>query len=246
MMRKSWESHAKIIHVQYPRVYQMPMTRLLLRFTLGLMIVLGSATIAVHALVAPDWNVLNMLLPPDCAAPCFLGVRPGQTTLRQAIPLLNHHPYISGLRGEQSSTGAYTTYRIRWSGQQPDWIDTRWGTVRVLVQTEPEVSDDVVYSALIRSNTRLSLAHFYAALGQPDMIQVRESRQNPGLSYLRIQHLYPSYGLILTTDTPCPTRFDALLDAPVSLAVTSKVVAATDALSIQRLSEIYRHDLCAG
>src|SRR4051794_17887749 len=51
-----------------------------------------------------------------CAAPCFLGIRPGVTTREEALALLKAHPWV----GEISERGDIIGWI--WNGEQPAFL----------------------------------------------------------------------------------------------------------------------------
>ena len=84
---------------------------------LSLTLAFAGALGAIHA-QPYDLNDLRALLAPDpaCAAPCFLGVRPGHTTPEQASALLRANDWVA--RVDQSDSQIVWS----WSGRQPRWI----------------------------------------------------------------------------------------------------------------------------
>jgi hypothetical protein len=69
---------------------------------------------------------LSLFLEPprDCPAPCFMGIQPGQTTLDEAIALLESHAWVKDVR---AYIGDLTQYEglvcWSWSGKQPAFIN---------------------------------------------------------------------------------------------------------------------------
>ena len=68
-----------------------------------------------------DLNVL--LMPPDgCEPPCFVGIRPGRTTVDEALTVLQTHEWISEPRMSAPGNG-FSLINWQWSGLQPDLIN---------------------------------------------------------------------------------------------------------------------------
>ena len=55
--------------------------------------------------------------PEGCPTPCFIGIRPGVTTVVQAMEKLTESGWANTIRQDAG------TIRWKWSGGQPDWID---------------------------------------------------------------------------------------------------------------------------
>lgn len=68
------------------------------------------------------------LHPPDaCKMPCWQGIRPGETTLDETLSLLNAHPWVKDIVVyEQVYTQGIGFIRWRWSGQQPEIINSQY------------------------------------------------------------------------------------------------------------------------
>jgi hypothetical protein len=101
------------------------------------------------------------LLPPaDCAAPCFLGVRPGITTLVDAQVILAAHPWIDHI----AATNVEHIYRAELAPAFPLW---RSGASSPLLRIE----DDVVTWVFWQANS-VSRGDLRLALGAPSTIRV--------------------------------------------------------------------------
>ena len=103
------------------------MLRFLLMPMLALTLLFGAAIGSIRA--QPDdaayrQAVRDFLLPPlDCPSPCWQGIRPGITTLNEALELLDSRGWTGTInfhRGMAMDTGLLL---MEWSGQQPAFID---------------------------------------------------------------------------------------------------------------------------
>jgi hypothetical protein len=65
-----------------------------------------------------DGGLRAALLTPNCSAPCFLGIRPGETPRAKAITLLQAHPWVASVSAQASSL----TATWRWNGSQPAFL----------------------------------------------------------------------------------------------------------------------------
>jgi len=70
------------------------MTRFYVRFMLCALVTVGFATLLVHAQPYDDYE-LRWLPVNNCFTACFMGIRPGKTTLEEAAKLLKAHPWVN-------------------------------------------------------------------------------------------------------------------------------------------------------
>lgn len=64
-----------------------------------------------------DRDLRQLLLPEGCPSPCFMGIRPGFTTIGEAMPLLRLNAWVE----QATDNGNFASWS--WSGQQPHFID---------------------------------------------------------------------------------------------------------------------------
>jgi len=93
------------------------MRRFIQSLTLLLLFFTSLLTLVVRARPVDDSGLRQLLNPPDCPAPCFLGIRPGVTTMTEAFAHLSQHPWVGTL--EHSDNNITWT----WNGQQPSIFD---------------------------------------------------------------------------------------------------------------------------
>lgn len=74
-------------------------------FTLGLLML--------RLLPYSDSDLRPLFVPDDCAQPCFMGIRPGETTIAEAVALLESHAWV----GEISQQPDLIMWA--WNGSQP-------------------------------------------------------------------------------------------------------------------------------
>jgi len=105
------------------------MLRLLLIPMVALTLMFGAAIGSIRA--QPDdtayrQSLRDFLLPPQgCAAPCWQGIRPNETTLTEALALLESRGWSGSVnfqRGMAMDTGLLV---VQWSGQQPSFINSQ-------------------------------------------------------------------------------------------------------------------------
>lgn len=148
-----------------------------------------------------------LLTPPDgCAAPCFMGVRLGNTVSTQTVPILRRHPWVDQIY--MHLDGYYWDWS--WSGDQPAFIDaSRRGFLGARA-----VFDDTYNTLYIA--TSITLADLVLALGKPDystFTRVERVRSRVLLHSV----VYEDLGLQADGYIDCPIRVSRLWDIPLVL-----------------------------
>lgn len=95
------------------------MTRFLLRSSLYALAAIGMAALLALTQLS-DNPQLRGLLTDSCLASCFMGVRPGVTTVEEAKTLLEAHPWVDRvimIKNDEPYQMAWT-----WSDQAPDFL----------------------------------------------------------------------------------------------------------------------------
>jgi hypothetical protein len=106
-----------------------------------------------------EWR--DLLLPPDCPAPCFLGIRPGGTSVEEALRLLEHDQRV------EQVTRRYDAYLYRpivnWSWrnniQHNAEADSN-GFIYLLQDRKPVVQ-------ALRANPGIAMGYLNLILGKP-------------------------------------------------------------------------------
>ena len=171
-----------------------------------LLLLIAACAVPIFAIRAHpyDDSALRALLTPpaDCPAPCFMGIRPGVTTLWEALELLDQHGWVARLgaydfENSQNPDGTVTIMLTwEWSGAQPGVIDSsRSGSLWVL--------DDLIVS--IDVVTRLQQGDIQLALGLPDKEQFITVRGPQGDLYTHYAW-YETPSLMIIADNRCPAR----------------------------------------
>ncbi len=102
---------------------------------------------ATRALFAP---------PPGCPAPCLLGIRPGQTTLDEALKLLAAHPWVAGTTVYRDSDGQVRNLSWDWNGRQP---------AAFADSGVADLHEGIII--MLRQRTSVPFAEVWLAFGQP-------------------------------------------------------------------------------
>ncbi len=190
------------------------MTRLIL-LPVALLLFVFAGLVGVIRAGASDAHALDALIAPSeefppQAQPCFMGLRPGVTSVAEAFRILETHPWVDEiLPGTGSdSIGIYWT----WSGQQPAYIDAdRPGLL---------LRRNLTYITTIKVHTHLTYADVWLALGQPFRGYVFPQRSG-------MVHgvYYPAYALHVVAFTACPAELSDFWGVPVMIQFGDAYVA---------------------
>ncbi len=136
---------------------------------------------------------LFLIPPEDCHVPCFMGVRPRQTTVAQAIAMLRANEAIELVQVENY----YSGQSIFWRWKEGDAGYRRYG-FRV-------EEGNLISRPVLPSNT--TLGEMLLALGKP--ARVTSALTNEYQSRAAVVLEYPDYGLYLFIGLyPCDIQQD--------------------------------------
>jgi hypothetical protein len=120
-----------------------------------------------------DHHLREFLAAPDeCPAPCFMGIRPGVTTVEEALLILQGHPWVSN----QIESREFSRIVVVWGSSESSLIDT-------------ESSGRLSFAGGVIQNinfrTHITLGDLWAGFGQVDWAtQIPASiNRPPGLAY---------------------------------------------------------------
>src|ERR1051325_5942825 len=65
-----------------------------------------------------DHDLRELLLPEGCPAPCFMGIRPGVTTMDEAMRILEGSDWVASYEFDPKQGALY----IKWSPNSPRWL----------------------------------------------------------------------------------------------------------------------------
>jgi hypothetical protein len=167
------------------------MARLILRFSLLVSLLLTGSMALIRVQPHDDTDLRAFVLPgDDCPAPCFLGIRPGVTTLSDAVLALHRHPWITGIRIAQQPGNTLVSWN--WLGSRARWMDSQ--SSGLLVSLDGRVDKIVIQSTI-------SVGDFWLALGQPDSGGIALSRNRMAGTYMGT---YADYAFYFSTSARCP------------------------------------------
>jgi len=150
------------------------------------------------------------LAPGSCPMPCFMGIRPGVTTMEQAVQLLSTNPYVNATSIHSLSPGENAdTYVANWA-MPSTMVSTASGKpTGPDIQVRDTPGRDVVNMIIVQVN--IPLGDFLPLFGPPPSTSLtREPGPNGELFYVVA---YPALGM----------QYDSWVDCRQGQAVASMV-----------------------
>jgi hypothetical protein len=199
------------------------MLRTLLKLTAGLILLTTALILLTLPMAERSRSVArqqldSLLITAGCEAPCFMGIRPGVTTLAEARALLAAHPWVRGIE----PGGFPVTFSLtwRWSGQQPESINSAGVGTMALMPTAGSLDESTVVVNGIYFTTTVPLHQWVGALGVP-----YESQQDVFMWYEDTQMMfnavfYSAHSRLTTyASVPCGATRTDLFQVPMSLSL---------------------------
>jgi len=161
--------------------------------------------------------VIPALIQADCPTPCFMGIRPGVTSMRESAEILDVHAWVANGQADFpkelrdapffDAVLRKTVIYWRWSDRLPDWIigDYRGGMT---------IQDARVLDMGIA--TRFTMGEVFLAFGSPTKVYFSASKDG-----LRFQYTvwYAEQGIVVITQGACPVV--RAFDYPVQVVFVS-------------------------
>jgi hypothetical protein len=184
----------------------------------------------------PDIQAFNTIFLESCATPCLMGIRPQNTTLTEALAILNNHEWVTHVSSD-SNPGLITLDAIviwEWSGAQPGIIDgSRPGS---LLAKLPLGSAQHIVE---RINVLTTLPMY-------DLQRVLQPESNGYLRYLSTdgvviygEHIVDkntSHSITLSTQLRCPAHLINYRDAVALVGLSGQSLRGNNIM----LSSLYR------
>ncbi|MCC6895454.1 MAG: hypothetical protein IT321_21710 [Anaerolineae bacterium] len=188
------------------------MTHFYLRLTLLPIILLTAVVVVIRSQPYDDYEVRQILFPTGCPAPCFMGIRPGVTTMEEAVAILEASEWVDAFE--------YQTLMVdndmvmwTWSDQKPKWMSaSSRGELRSIQNLETRLVD------MITIDDFSQLGVVFSTLGAPD-----RERISLGIGAIDIpayySAVYEQEHLFLGAYLPCNTTQPYIALINLSLGV---------------------------
>ena len=168
------------------------MTRLYLRFATLPILLFTAVFLLLRIQPYNDLGLRHLLTPTDCPASCFLGIRPEETTVKEALERLRSSQWISGI-DNRVIDNTYGYINWAWTSDKPDWI--RANTRGEIAAYEGRVRTIVLYTNFQLGDTQLTF-------GLPNSEGFNPvSRQNR--KYILYFRFYQPRGFVVMSWQPC-------------------------------------------
>ncbi len=183
------------------------MTPLISRFIVIIFGLFAAAALLVHAQPRDEYDIVRLLVYKDCAAPCFLGIRPGITTAGDAVKLLENHEWVMNIESRYTdfgqSTNTFWGYVYwQWKSGSPFWTHTP--TFKLgLYDSYLRILDGRVNE--IAFSTSLPLGALVLSFGRDGLYALDRPDRYGSPPYSVMQRFYyPDAGLVFASISHCP------------------------------------------
>ncbi len=183
------------------------MTLLVSRLMIIIFSLFAIGVLLVHAQPYNDRLVSGLLMSDDCAAPCFMGIKPGETTARDAVKLLENHEWVQNIEARYTDFGqSINTFwgyvYWQWKPTSPLW--THLPTFKLgLHDAYLRILDGRVSE--IAFSTSLPLGAAVLDLGNGGSYALDRPDRYGLPPYPVVQHFYyPDVGLVFGSISICP------------------------------------------
>ncbi|MBN1964240.1 MAG: hypothetical protein JW910_06315 [Anaerolineae bacterium] len=207
--------------------------RWLLPLVLGLLALLALAALGVGTRPDAVWLAdvrATLLNPPEgCPIPCWAGIRPGVTTLDEALAILAAHPWVGEIAqqasDETANSGTQGSIRWRWNGSQP--APLRTGDDNRLLHIDRIV-------AYVSLGTIVPLGDMWLLLGRPERGAFLGQSANSLIGSLDgrriLQVTYLGRGVALEAAWQCPVDWRTYWQAETTIIFTHRLYGPGDPL----------------
>lgn len=159
-----------------------------------------------------DGGLRGLLLAPGCPAPCFLGLRPGESLVGQAVARLAAAPPLE----------AQVQYRLN---DRPRYHMVNWSGFlfyplqnagRMDLMLTPAISAATLETLFLRTGTPLTLGAVYLSLGPPESLDAGFWYHDLGTrASLILNHRYAGGRVIVITRHLCPVQTRSFWQTPI-------------------------------
>ncbi|MBL8155333.1 MAG: hypothetical protein JNM70_14210 [Anaerolineae bacterium] len=188
------------------------MTRLLLVTAALLSGLFTLAAALIQTAPLDEGGLRRLLLAPDCSAPCFLGLRPGESTAGEAVTRLAASPPLE----------AQVQYRLN---DRPRYHMVNWSGFlfyplqsagRMDLTLTPSIDAATLETLFLRLGTPLTLGEVYLRLGPPESLDAGFWYHDLGTRVsLILNHRYAGGRLIVITRHLCPVQARSFWQTPI-------------------------------
>ena len=201
------------------------MSRFFLRLIVIPFLFFTAALLLIRAQRYDDHELRQVLLPEGCPAPCFMGIRPGVTTMDEAVRLLHDNKWVAEIN-KRVINNRYGFITWTWRDQKPSWTSQK--AIGEIFVNDKKVHAITISSTFLLGETRLTL-------GLPDVEFISVS-QDPSAKSILYEAFYNHYGLITRSWQLCG------VSEPLRKTVTITIIesASDTPRHVASLSDVFR------
>jgi hypothetical protein len=199
------------------------MKRALLTLALLATVLFAVPILIIRAQPYDDSELRAFLTPPDCPAPCLMGIPINGTTATEAAKILQNNEWVDTVDTTNVNlhTGHGTLYWT-WSGKQPEFIrsdvpGSYYSAIVAFHTAEEGCSEDQIMGSMI-IRTKLPYGRVYLVMGGGSD-HPKWPRSAPLYRNSDIVTFYPDQSLVVAAGLTCPVTPAKYWDAPVSFNV---------------------------
>jgi hypothetical protein len=197
--------------------------RLLLRIMLPLAALLLLPVLLIRAQPYDDREVQSLLTPPQgCPAPCFMGIRPGVTTINEATDTLRTHAWVedfTALGTQRDSRGRFIYSEIRWNWSDAAPVEINHIEPGRMYFMQPDPLYDLLVVQTIQVETRLRTWLVEQWFGQPASSSMSYHNRRLGYSVMFVPDEQPTL-VVISTALMCPATLMHYWDSRARLTLT--------------------------
>jgi hypothetical protein len=190
------------------------MLRLHVRFSGLLLLLLGVLMLLIRAQPYDDHEIRALLLPDDCTMPCFMGIRPGVTSIDDAVRLLENHAWVK----QVARTGMSVQWF--WNGREPAFLE---GTIAPSLSAIISDGLDTNVVGAMYIPTHLPTGFIYLLMQNPTTFRIDPSNTLLSISSAHYVYLSVSFGSFdVGAAIACPTRLNNFWSTSGLLSILSR------------------------
>jgi hypothetical protein len=170
------------------------MSRFYFRLVLIPLLIFTAVLVLIRAQPYDDHELRQLLLPDGCPTPCFMGIRPGVTTVDEAIKILNASGWVEPFDYKPDAN----YIELKWNANSPSWLEKNENS-----NSSVSIVDSLVNYFLL--DTRLTLGEIQLSLGQTPF-QFTGADSFEGHSYLYYSAIYQNSGISISASKVCDNQ----------------------------------------
>ncbi len=204
-------------------------------------VVFTAVLLLIHAQPYDDHGLRQLMLADDCAAPCFMGIRPGVTTRDEAIALLKASNWLKIEPSKLKSEDITYPLLLKWNGNQPDVFVASEGVGVTFQYTKPPKVAQIRF--LLRND--ITLGDIYFTMGKPSRLSqptLMSLNTSPSQAILIVSHQYDADQISILTISNCPLSLSQFLQQPIA-DIEYDAVLRTNFLT-SSLKEVLNYPYC--